>query len=167
MPTGSGPDRDTPLGDVVREYQAAVDDFDRELARALDVNETDLRCLEILLQEIPEASPGQLAERLRLTTGSVTTMLDRLAKAGYLAREAHPTDRRRTVVRATKSFRQLAHTLIIPLLDEGQRLVDNTYTADQVDLVIDFMTRMTALQRRHIEQLRHTAETASRGTPTA
>lgn len=154
MPTGTAPDRNRSLGDAVRGYQAAVDDYDRELARALAVNETDLRCLEILLQELPEASPSQLAERLGLTTGSVTTLLDRLEKAGYLSREAHPTDRRKTIVRATPALQERAYALIGPLLVEGEKMVDENYTAEQVDVIADFMTRATALQRRHIERLR-------------
>jgi hypothetical protein len=32
------------LADVVRAYQASVDGFDRETARAFRINETDLRC---------------------------------------------------------------------------------------------------------------------------
>jgi len=167
MPTGAAPDSNIPLGEAVRAYQAAVDDYDRELARALAVNETDLRCLEILLQELPEASPGQLAERLGLTTGSVTTLLDRLEKAGYLSREAHPIDRRKTIVRATPAFQQHAYTLIAPLLDEGQKMVDGTYTADQIGIIADFMIRATALQRRHIERLRLAAPTLTATVPAA
>jgi len=146
---------DRPIGDVLREYQAAVDDYDRELARALDVNETDLRCLEILLIELPEASPSQLAERLGLTTGSITSLLDRLARVGYLTREPHPTDRRKTVVRATACLRQRADALTRPLVDEGQTMVDS-YAPAQVEIITDFLARATTLQRRHIDRIRRT-----------
>lgn len=47
--SGSGPGSvEARLGAAVQAYQSAVDDFDRELARLMGVNETDLRCLEIL-----------------------------------------------------------------------------------------------------------------------
>ncbi|MER5886181.1 MarR family transcriptional regulator [Streptomyces sp. NPDC001941] len=142
------------LGEATRAYQAAVDDFDRELARHLGVNETDLRCLEILLQELPEASPSQLADRLGLTTGSTTALLDRLEKAGYLARQAHPTDRRKSVIRATPEFQKTAYALMAPLVDEGQQMIAAEFTPDQVAVIADFMDRAAGLQRRHIEQLR-------------
>ena len=154
MPARPESSGDLPLGEAVRGYQAAVDDYDRELARSLHINETDLRCLEILLEELPEASPSQLAERLGLTTGSVTTLLDRLEKAGYLAREPHPTDRRKSIVRATSAFQQRAYALITPLVDEGERMIAGAFTPDQVDVIIDFMVRATALQKRHTERLR-------------
>jgi len=81
-PSSGSPPIATELGQGVRAYQAVVKDFDREVARLLDVNPTDMRCLEILLLDLPEAPPRQLANRLGLATGAVT-------------------DRRKTIVRAT------------------------------------------------------------------
>ena len=160
MPTGTAPEEDhaaTRLGEVVRAYQAAVDDYDRELARVLHVNETDLRCLEILLQELPEASPSQLADRLGLTTGSTTALLDRLEKVGYLTRQAHPTDRRKSIIRASPDLQERAYALIAPLIDEGQQMIADSFTAEQINAITEFMLRAAALQQRHTQQLRDTA----------
>ncbi|MFD4863984.1 hypothetical protein [Streptomyces sp. NPDC058412] len=41
----------------MQSYQAAVDGYGRELAHRLGVNETDLRCLEILLSQ-KECAPS-------------------------------------------------------------------------------------------------------------
>jgi DNA-binding MarR family transcriptional regulator len=135
-------------------YQAAVDDFDREAARLLGINETDLRCLEILLQDMPEATPRALADRLGLTTGSVTTMLDRLEKAGYLTRSPHPGDRRKLIVRATESARRRAAELVGPLVAEGNESLLSRYSAEQLDLITEFLVRARALQQSHTERLR-------------
>lgn len=75
------------LGGAVQGYQSTVDDYDRETARLLGVNETDLRCLEILMAT-EEAAPSALGTQLGLTTGSVTAMLDRLEKAAFTSRAA-------------------------------------------------------------------------------
>jgi DNA-binding MarR family transcriptional regulator len=86
MGSGSGSGAvEARLGAAVQAYQSAVDDFDRELARLMGVNETDLRCLEILFA-VEEITPRELSRQLGLTTGSVTTMLDRLEKLAYLTR---------------------------------------------------------------------------------
>jgi DNA-binding MarR family transcriptional regulator len=146
------------LGEAVEGYQAAVDDFDREVARLLGVNETDLRCLEILIQG-PQGpvTPRDLADQLGLTTGSVTAMLDRLEKIGYLTRSPHPTDKRRLIVRATDAVRLRAFELLAPMLEEGGRMLANSYSPAELELITGFLTRATELQTIHTRQLRERA----------
>ena len=143
------------VGEAVSNYQAAVDDFDREVARLLGVNETDLRCLDVLIREESEpVTPRLLADRLGLTTGSVTAMLDRLEKIGYLTRSAHPTDKRRLIVRATDLARTRAFELMAPLLEEGSRLLAARYSSADLNLVSDFLDRTAELQTAHTRRLR-------------
>ncbi|KAA8880655.1 MarR family transcriptional regulator [Nocardia colli] len=150
------------FGAVVERYQAAVDDFDREMARLLRVNETDLRCLEILVQDEPEtATPGLLADRLGLTTGSVTAMLDRLERIGYVTRSPHPTDRRKVIIRATDTTVTSVFEFIIPLVVEAEHELLSRYSAEQLDLVADFLTRATELQRNHMQRLRRLRSTST------
>ncbi|MCO6005379.1 MarR family transcriptional regulator [Actinoallomurus purpureus] len=150
-------------------YQAAVDDFDRELARLLGVNETDLRCLEILL-DVEETAPRELSAQLGLSTGSVTAMLDRLEKLGYLTRSPHPTDRRKTVVRATADFTEHAYGLMAPFLhDVTERLLPR-YTPEQLTVIADFFARNRDIQQEHTERLRqipasHPPRTGGRQAP--
>ncbi|WP_327257076.1 MarR family winged helix-turn-helix transcriptional regulator [Streptomyces sp. NBC_01244] len=141
------------LGKAVQDYQSAVDDYDRETARLLGVNETDLRCLEILMST-EETAPSALSAQLGLTTGSVTTMLDRLEKAGYLTRSPHPTDRRRTLVRVTPEASQRSYALIAPFIEDSARQVMERYTAEQLELVADFLTFNQGIQQQHVQRLR-------------
>ncbi|WP_375385977.1 MarR family winged helix-turn-helix transcriptional regulator [uncultured Microbacterium sp.] len=142
------------LGASMQAYQAAVDDFDRECARLLGVNSTDLRCLEILVTEPDvEITPKMIAQRLNLTSGSVTTMLDRLERAGYAAREPHNVDRRKTVVRATPEAQQQSWRLIGPALEDGFA-VSSAYSANDIDVVARFVTEVTDTQRHHVNRLR-------------
>ena len=142
------------LGAAVQGYQAAVDDFDREVARLLGINTTDARCLEILIQETSGLTPRELADRLGLTTGSATTMLDRLEKVGYVTRSAHPSDRRKLLVHATATARERAFELIGPLVDDGRRTLLSRYSAEQLELITEFLTRAAELQREHVARLR-------------
>ena len=73
----------------MRANQAAVDALDDAAAANLGINRTDLRCIDVLLQE-PDGSaiPARLAERLGISTGSVTALIDRLERLGYVARAA-------------------------------------------------------------------------------
>jgi len=142
------------LGAAVQAYQAAVDDFDREVARLLGINTTDARCLEILIQEASGVTPRELADGLGLTTGSATTMLDRLEKAGYITRSPHPSDRRKLLVHATATARERAFELIGPLVDEGERTLLSRYSTKQLELITEFLTRAAELQREHVARLR-------------
>ncbi|MFD4559599.1 MarR family winged helix-turn-helix transcriptional regulator [Streptomyces sp. NPDC058469] len=156
--TGAGSDSDSVesrLGTAVQAYQSAVDDFDRELARLMGVNETDLRCLEILLA-VEETTPRELSRQLGLTTGSVTTMLDRLEKLAYLTRTPHPGDRRKTLIRITPEAARRAYGLIGPFLEDSGQRVRERYTPDQLELVIEYLTFTRDIQQRHVERLRKT-----------
>src|SRR5664279_2154720 len=86
------------VGDASRRLQSAVDALDEAVAGNLGINRTDLRCLDELMRA-EQAGPAWLADRLGLTSGSMTTLLDRLERAGYVTRSPDPGDRRKVVVR--------------------------------------------------------------------
>jgi hypothetical protein len=67
------------------------------LCRVLELPVTDLDALEHLELAGP-LSQRELAERLLLTSGAVTVLVDRLEAAGFVRRQPHPTDRRVTLV---------------------------------------------------------------------
>ncbi|MFC6599989.1 MarR family winged helix-turn-helix transcriptional regulator [Kitasatospora paranensis] len=149
------------LGAAVQGYQSAVDDFDRVIAHRLGVNETDLRCLEILLAT-EETTPRELASELGLTTGSVTTMLDRLEKLGYLTRTPHPTDGRKTLVRVTPDAAHRTYALMAPFLDDAGRRVLDRFTPEQLEVVIDFLAFSRGIQQQHTHRLREEAQPGPR-----
>jgi DNA-binding MarR family transcriptional regulator len=142
------------LGEETRAAQAATDALDEAVAARLGVNRTDLRCLEVLLQELDAATPGQLAGRLGLTTGSVTAMLDRLARLGYLTRSPDPSDRRKVLVRATDRTAALAGEIYGPLVETGGRELLSRYTADELDLLIGFQQLSRRLQEDAVTRVR-------------
>src|SRR2546423_2235805 len=106
------------LGEESRAYQSAVDALDDAVAVHIGINRTDLRCLDVLMQ-LGTATPGVLAAKLGLTTGSVTAMLDRLAKLGYLTRTPDPADRRKVLVSATEELKAKAWAIYRPIAEAG------------------------------------------------
>jgi len=63
-------------------------------ADSLGIGGTDLRALVFVARAGGEATPKRTAEFLELSTGATTSVLDRVAAAGLIARAPHPTDRR-------------------------------------------------------------------------
>jgi len=133
-------------GRAAQTLQAAVDGVDQAAAAVLGVNRTDLRCLEILWHR--ESTPGELAAELGLTSGSVTTMLDRLAKLDYVARHPEPGDRRKVKIRITDAATAKVMQIYGPIAQEGATEVAR-YSAAELRTVIDYLRRARELQERH------------------
>jgi MarR family 2-MHQ and catechol resistance regulon transcriptional repressor len=67
---------------------------------SLDMCLSDFAVLEVLLHKGPQ-SVGEIGRRVDLTSGSITTAIDRLEKRVLVARAAHASDRRGRVVHLT------------------------------------------------------------------
>jgi DNA-binding MarR family transcriptional regulator len=142
------------LGEAVRANQAAVDAFDEAVAVHLGINRTDLRCLDLLMQQpAMSASPGVLGAGLGLSTGSVTALIDRLTRLGYVTREPDPADRRKVVVRPTDAVLGAVAEVYGPIVTDGNELLE-VYDVGQLETLIDYHHRSRALQERHLTRLR-------------
>jgi len=67
---------------------------------SLEMCISDFAVLEVLLHKGP-LSVGEIGRRVDLTSGSITTAIDRLEQRGLVARAAHASDRRARVVHLT------------------------------------------------------------------
>jgi DNA-binding MarR family transcriptional regulator len=67
------------------------------IARHARISETDLDALEHLEADGP-LTQRDLGERLSITSGAVTMLVDRLEAAGWVTRRPHPHDRRYTLL---------------------------------------------------------------------
>ena len=77
---------------------AANDLADQAVADYLGLNRTDARCLDII-ERLRGVTAGRLARESGLSTGAVTTVLDRLERSGLARRTSDPEDRRRVARR--------------------------------------------------------------------
>ena len=95
-----------PVGAALRQALRQLETAQRHLraAVALDagIGISELSALEALA-ESPGLTPKWLGLELSLTTGAVTALLDRLAKAGHLDRVSNPQDRRSVLLQLTDS----------------------------------------------------------------
>lgn len=101
MTDRSAPDvRELAFG--LRELLACTDRYRQAAATELGIGLPEVVALGDLYQYGP-LTPKVLADRLGITSASITAMLDRLQRAGYLVRTPHPTDRRSVLISATES----------------------------------------------------------------
>jgi DNA-binding MarR family transcriptional regulator len=136
------------LGRASAQYTA----FSQALAAQLGIGATDMECLA-LLQDFGPASAGQLADALSLTTGAITGVVDRLEAAGFVVREADPSDRRRVIVRAVAKRMQDVERAFAPLLQAAAQSLA-LYTERDLDELIDFEHRAFKLMQQQTARLK-------------
>jgi len=65
-----------------------------------EVGLSDFAVIEMLLHKGPQPV-NEIGRRIELTSGAITTAVDRLESRDLVTREAHPSDRRARIVRLT------------------------------------------------------------------
>jgi DNA-binding MarR family transcriptional regulator len=136
---------------LVRAEQEDVQAFDEQAAQLLGINLTDLRVLGILDRRGPTTA-SELAEEAGLTSGSTTTLVDRLERAGYAERRRDADDRRRVFVELTDEARTRMGAIWGPLGAEAGEFVQG-YSKAELELLVDYLKRGRELLRRHRARL--------------
>ena len=153
------------LTDEFRSYQRATDAFDEEAGRQLGINRTDARCLDVLHQH-GRMTAGELAAQTGLTTGAVTGVLDRLERAGHLARTRDEADRRRVLVQTTPAFDAWAAEVYGPLGEKGFQVLE-PFSDDELERMIDFIRLARQITDERAAELRATPPRGRPPTPPA
>jgi DNA-binding MarR family transcriptional regulator len=103
MSRGAERSRAEMLRVLVREFRQSTElgaSLWRAVASRMGMAVTDVQVLD-LLQSIGPMTAGQIADNTGLTTGSTTSLLNRLEQAGLVRRERDPDDGRRVIVQLT------------------------------------------------------------------
>src|SRR6266481_4818688 len=77
--------------------------LERLATRSIESSEvclSDFAVMEMLLHKGPQPV-NEIGRRVELTSGAITTAVDRLESRGLVTRESHPSDRRARIVRLT------------------------------------------------------------------
>ncbi|PSK93674.1 DNA-binding MarR family transcriptional regulator [Murinocardiopsis flavida] len=102
----------------LRGFGADYTEFTRRFADSLGLHPTDAAALaEILYAEDKGAplTPSRVSERVSLTSGATTALLNRLERAGHIVRTREHTDRRVVTLRSSKDIEQPARRFFAPL----------------------------------------------------
>lgn len=88
---------------ALRGLASQLSQLNHQVGARLALRDTDLDCLELLQLHGP-LTPSVLARRAGLHPATVTGVLDRLQRGGWVVRERDPdaTDRRAVIVRALR-----------------------------------------------------------------
>ena len=87
------------IRDALRELGIQLALLNHHVSARLELKDVDLDCLNLLDHHGP-LSPSALARRSGLHPATITGILDRLERGGWVIRERDPSDRRAVLVRA-------------------------------------------------------------------
>jgi DNA-binding MarR family transcriptional regulator len=110
------------LAALIRQYQRDVDAFDQAVAERYGLSRIDFRCLDLVLELTTAGTavtPMRLAEAAYLTPSTITSVLDRLERAGYLRRIRAPANRRQVLLQLTAKFAAATEEIFAPIAAEG------------------------------------------------
>jgi DNA-binding MarR family transcriptional regulator len=81
----------------------------------------------------------------------MTTLLDRLERAGYLTRSPDPGDRRKVIARPSADAIRRAQQIYGPIAAEGARDLAG-FTAEQLHIALRYRAISRELQERHLQR---------------
>lgn len=90
-----------------------------------------------------ERVPGELAAHTMVTTGAITKRVDRLERAGLVARRVSEKDGRSRVVGLTEEGRRVIDEVFTEHMDNERNLLDGL-TRDQIDQLESLLTTWLA-----------------------
>jgi DNA-binding MarR family transcriptional regulator len=156
--------REQLTNDLFEEWRVlgvANDIADQAVADYLGINRTDARCLDII-ERLGGVSAGRLARESGLSTGAVTTVLDRLERAGYARRVPDPGDRRRVLVEITPATRQANEELYAPLVEAASEQLSR-YSDEELELLRDYHRASRAVTEAHAARVRERLQAGREG----
>jgi DNA-binding MarR family transcriptional regulator len=142
------------LKSSLRNLGAQLSRLNNSVGVRLDLRPTDLGCLDLISQHGP-ISPSALAKRAGLHPATMTGVLDRLERGGWIERGRDPADRRGVVVQVARG--RGAEVLRLYLVDSGMNAAMDEicaqYDDKDIKLLIDFLNRTAAAGRAAAERL--------------
>lgn len=125
--------------------------YQQRVAASLGLYSNDFLSVDILQEKGP-VTAGELAKLTGLTTGSVTALIDRLEKSGFVRREHDPRDRRKVIiVPLYENIEGVRNTYL--LLHEAMVQLASSYTDDELELITQFLRKASLVLEEQIHTL--------------
>jgi DNA-binding MarR family transcriptional regulator len=113
--------------------------LNHQVGAHLGLNDVDLDCLDLIARYGP-LSPSALAQRASLHPATMTGILDRLERGGWVIRERDPSDRRAVVVRALRD-RNAELVRLYGGMNSSMSEICASYGVTELAVLADFLRR--------------------------
>ncbi|MBT2617499.1 MULTISPECIES: MarR family winged helix-turn-helix transcriptional regulator [unclassified Bacillus (in: firmicutes)] len=125
--------------------------FQQNMAQKIGVSHTDLKSAEILNETGP-ITAGELSKITGLSTGSVTALINRLEKSGYVKRERDQLDGRRVMI-APIPERQEQIKSHYQSLSMATKELCSAYNEQELILINQFVEEITKIMDKENDKL--------------
>lgn len=114
--------------------------------RQVGLSHAAINALAVIEGEGAPMLTGEVAARMHITSGSVTSLLDNLERKGYVERSGDPEDRRRVLVDITPAGQAVLDEALPRIVQLAGRIFADLDASGQQDLldVLDAVRRAVA-----------------------
>jgi len=146
--------------DTIKALRATFSDISMEtvlthqmIASRLKINLTDHKCLGLLMHH-KQLNAGSLAELTGLTSGAITSAIDRLVRLGYAKRVRTEQDRRQVLVVPTISaqLRTELNAIYGPIAIDMETMLQ-TYSQADLQKILVFLEKLVSISRSHRQKI--------------
>jgi DNA-binding MarR family transcriptional regulator len=141
----------TAIKESMRELSIQLSLLNHHVGAHLDLKDIDLGCLDTIARHGP-LTPSALARSAGLHPATMTGILDRLERGGWITRDRDPSDRRAVLVRALRDRNAEIFRLYAGMNASLDQIL-TTYTDEELDLLATFLDRTTDAGREATDAL--------------
>ncbi|HON75775.1 MAG TPA: MarR family transcriptional regulator [Dermatophilaceae bacterium] len=139
------------IGTLLRRLQVHGDHIVSVFASTHGVHHTDLSALIHIMDAEAQGAPltaSELQDRLNLTSGATTAVIDRLERLNHATRSRDSADRRKVHLHHSEEAREVGQEFFAPLGMLTAEVLD-AFTPEEVDVVIRFLELLTDAYEQH------------------
>ncbi|NWL88472.1 MarR family transcriptional regulator [Paenibacillus sp. 79R4] len=133
--------------------------YQQSVAAVLGLYNNDFLSVDILHEKGP-ITAGELSRLTGLTTGSVTSLIDRLEKNGFVQRQPDPHDRRKVIIVPLYEDKEEVRKTYL-LLHAAMVKLASSYSDEELELITQFLNKASTVLEEQIHQLHLQARNSS------